>query len=568
MSDKRKNFRMTFAAAVVLLAAVAVLLIQVSGGLRGARLDLTTDRIHSMSPGAQRTLASLQAPVQVKLYITDADSMPSELRNLERDVTAALDEFSSASDGMIQFSVHYPEVDQQMKASLTQRGVQPFRVSYIDQDEIRVKPIWSALTIAYKDRPEEIIPRILPQVLSNFEYELISRVYRMTRDKQMKVALVARPYMDPQVAMQYLQRGMQPPAPQDNYRQVVQLLEQENYLVERIELTRESPIPADADVLVVLNPVQFEPRQAYEINRALSNGMPVLTAVQLHQYSYQPDQRGDFTVGAQSVTSGLEDLLKGLGLTVDTRHLFDTSTEMLSIPRTQNVGGLRFQTNEPVALPMQVKVNPEQVDNDVAFMQRLGPLFYLWGTALGVDDTVLGQHGLQRRDLFTASPAAWRADFQDGLLMPEVLRPLDTDREPGLPLGVLLTGRFPDTFAGAAPPAWQTPPDSTAAPDPGPAPLLLEDSHLIVLGCAKMFDDMVLQADHNPLLLLNAVDELTGRGDLVSLRAKALLQQRTLRTVSANEKRIFRLFTMALVPALVAAFGLMRAARRRKEAAR
>jgi hypothetical protein len=217
---------------------------------------------------------------------------------------------------------------------------------------------------------------------------------------------------------------------------------------------------------------------------------------------------------------------------------------------------------------MQVKVTPDQINGDVDFMQRLGPLFYLWGTALDVKDEVLNQYGLQRRDLFTASDAAWRADFEDGLLLGDALRPLDTDREAGLPLGVLIEGRFPDTFEGQAPPAWRTPPDSTWTGSDTPAPLLLEDSRLLLVGCAKMFDDMALQADHNPLLLLNAVDELTGRGELVSLRAKALLEQRTIRPVSSNEKRIYRFFVMALVPALVAAFGLMRAANRRKEAAR
>ncbi|MBK7703876.1 MAG: hypothetical protein IPI34_13805 [bacterium] len=88
-----------------------------------------------------------------------------------------------------------------------------------------------------------------------------------------------------------------------------------------------------------------------------------------------------------------------------------------------------------------------------------------------------------------------------------------------------------------------------------------------MIGCAKMFDDMGLQAGQNALLLLNAVDALTHGEEMISIRSKALTQ-RVIRPVDDGEKLFYRLFAAVLVPAALAVFGLLRAAKRRKEAAR
>ena len=76
---------------------------------------------------------------------------------------------------------------------MQKKGIGPFQVRSIEQDEVGIKLIYSSIAIAYKEKEEAIIPRIIPQNINNLEYEIISRVYRMTLEKTPKVALVA-PY--------------------------------------------------------------------------------------------------------------------------------------------------------------------------------------------------------------------------------------------------------------------------------------------------------------------------------------------------------------------------------------
>ncbi|MBD3219602.1 hypothetical protein GF314_00045, partial [bacterium] len=455
MSDKRRNYRLTFLVAVVLLAAVAVFLVSITSNFTGARVDMTEDKLFTMSPAAVNILEGLKVPVQVRLFITPEDRMPTEFKNLERDITEQLRNYERISDGMLEFSVHNPQDDEEMQQELAQKGIQPFQVQSVDKDEIGVKLIWSALTIAYKDYPDEVVPRLLPQQLANLETIVIGPVHRLTREDDPTVALYApkRP-TDPQLAQMYMQQGMQPPPPQEIYSQVKQLLEQEHYQVVPIELTEESTIPDDADVVVVLGPRSLGDRQVWELNRALSNGTPVVMAIQAHEYQYQPGQRGQWMISGTPWKSGLEDMLADLGLEVVSDHFLDLNSQMLELPREVNMGGLRMQVREPVDSPVQIRITQDQVNQDQPVTNHIGSLLYLWGTPIAIDEAELAEHDLEAETLITSSGRSWIADWGTGLLTPTALDPAGQEMLEPQPLMVLVEGEFPDTFAGREVPAW------------------------------------------------------------------------------------------------------------------
>jgi len=572
MSDKRRNFRLTFAVTTVILAAIAVFAVMVLGNIPGARLDLTQDKLFTMSPAAGTILEGLQVPVQVKLYITPEAKMPTEFKNLERDVTEQLRNYERVSNGQLQFSVHNPQNDEDMQQELAQKGIQPFQVQSVDKDEIGVKLIWSALTIAYKDNPEEVVPRVLPQTLTNLETLVISPVHRLTRERDPIVAVFAPPKpVDQQMAMMYLQQGMQPPAPQDIYTLIAQLLQQEHYAVAPITLTEDSPIPADADLLLIIGPRDLNARQSWEINRALSNGMPVLMAVQAHEYSYNPGQQGQLTVQGAPTSSGLDPMLAGLGLGLVQDHFMDANFQVLEIPREINLGGMRMQVREPVSAPVQVKVTQDQINQDMPVTNHLATLLYLWGTPVTVDAARLSDHGLTSQTLITSSANSWQADFGSGVLSSSQMDPRGKDLLGPQPLAVLVEGSFPDTYAATGAPDWPAQPSAPEeVPQVGPSaatPLNPQDGQLLLIGCAKMFEDTALQGAQNALLLLNAVDFLAGSEELLSIRSK-LLTQRTIRPVSSGEKIIWQIIAVALMPIAFIILGVVRNARRREAAAR
>ena len=75
--------------------------------------------------------------------------------------------------------------------------------------------------------------------------------------------------------MMYLQQGMQPPEPQEQYSRLRELLQQEHYEVVPVRADADSRrCPPDADLLVVMASTPLNERQAWEINRALHRGHP------------------------------------------------------------------------------------------------------------------------------------------------------------------------------------------------------------------------------------------------------------------------------------------------------
>ncbi len=572
MSSKRNNFRLTFAVVSILLTAIVFLVISVLSNLNGARVDMTSDRLFTMSPAAARILQDLQVPVQVKLYISSAEMMPNQFKNLERDISEQMRNFAQVSEGMLQYSVHNPQDDEEMQKNLGAKGVQPFQVRSMEKDQIDLKRIWSAITIAYKDKPEEVLPQVLPQSLPALEQDIIGPVYRLTRVGQPKIAVFGpKKEIDQQLAMMYMQQGMQPPEPQPMYGRISDLLGQGHYEAVNVELTPESLVPDDASALIVMATTALNQRQVYEINRTLQRGVPVIMGVQAHEYGYSPAQGGrGWDISAQPVETGLEVMLAQIGINLGQDHFMDLNMEVIDLPREVNLGGLRMQTSEPVKLPMQIKVPESQMDQNSGLTNRIAQVFFLWGTPVTSDEAILQGNGLQATNLIHSSDNVWSEPFSEGRLPGSLFNPQGKTMLGAQPLAVLVEGQFPDTFAGQPIPAWPVAPPADGEEPPAspadPAPVTPAAGQLLVIGSAKMFDDGVIAAPQNALLLLNAVDYLAGSQDLLSIRSKTLTN-RVLKPVEAGTKLFWRFVAIFLVPIILTAVGITRAAMRRKEAA-
>lgn len=573
MSTKRRNFRLTFAVLTVLLTAVVFAAIGMLTNLRGARVDMTSDRLFTMSPAAVRILEDLKVPVYVKLYISPADKMPNQFKNLERDITEQMRNFEQVSKGQLVFSVHNPQDDEEMQKELAAKGIQPFQVRSMEKDEMGLKLIWSAMTITYKEMPSEVLPQVLPGSLTALEQDVIGPVYRLTREGTPKVAVFGpKKEIDQQMAMMYLQQGMQPPEPQPQFSRISDLLRQGHYEPVNVDLTAESLVPEDAAALIVMANTPLNERQVYEINRTLRRGVPVIMGLQAHEYGYSPAQGGrGWDITAQPVDTGLEDMLARFGLTVGEDHFMDLNMEVIELPREVNLGGLRMQTSDPVKLPMQIKVPEAQMSQEVGLTNRIAQTFFLWATPVESDPVTLEENGLQSTELIHSSPNVWQQPFSEGRLPGSLFNPAGKEMLGPRPLAVMVEGLFPDTFEDRAVPAWPAPApadgEEAPAPEPEPEPITPAPGQLLLIGSAKMFDDGVIAAPQNALLLLNAVDYLAGSRDLLSIRAKSLTN-RTLEPMEAGTKLFWRFVTILLVPILLTVFGVSRAAMRRNEAAR
>ena len=553
----RPRQRRTFATAAGVSVAIVLLGNWLISDLPLGRFDLTAGRLYTVSPVTTQILKGLKAPVTVKYYVSPEDKMPTGFKTLERDVLDKLDEFRMASSGKLQYKVFHMEAanitrpsgegqEESLEASLQRKGIQPFQVQSIQADELGLALVYSAMAIAYKEKPEEILPRVIPANLNELEYLAVSRIYRMTLASVPKVAVMA-PFeetpIDPSMRALLEQLGQQVPESRvdDKYRLIPMLLEAEGYQTSRIQLTEQQAIPAGTKTLLVLEPKALTDAQRHAINRFLVEGGSVFLAIQRDQFDYTTSGIGEITVIPRSRSPGVEPLLKAWGLGLDERVLLDESQDAISVSGGMRLGPFAF--NLPLKLPIHIRVNPDMMNQELSITSRLSPLLYLWGSALTVDRQALEHHQLTAHTLFTSSQDSWLIpSSRMGSLSPTMRRAAGDPRGP-FPLAVLVQGQFPDAFPGTT---------KSAAP-----------GKLVVIGAATPFQEQLLESGGHLNFLLNAVDAMTLGEELIQIRAKQPVD-RSIAHVSAVAKAWWRFFVSWLLPLMIACAGWARMLLRRR----
>lgn len=545
------------------------------------RFDLTEGKIYTTSDATRRIFKELKAPVLAKFYVSRADKMPTGMKTLEQDVLDKLDELRVASNGTFQYKVFHMEAanvteqraegaEESMEEQLEKKGIQPYQVRAIESDEVQVRLVYSALTLAYKEKAEEMIPRITPDNLHELEYRLVSKVYRMTLPSTPGVTIVA-PYeekqLDPQMASILAQLGGKMPEGyrDDKYELLDLALQYEGYTVTRIKsLSEKEPIAPETKTLVVMEPKELNERQRYELNRFVLGGGSLLLAVQEYMYGYDMSGR-DLTVNPEKQNPGVNALLAEWGFEVDDNILVDEQHDVI------NLGGAKmgpFDMAVPVKVPIQILITQTGMNSNVSITSRLSPLFYLWGTALKLNDAKITQNNLKVETLLSSTKDSWTVPAPPGALTPQSLTKQPESKNGPLPLAIMVQGQFPDAFKDKAVPAWpvegpidasQPPP---AAPEtPGavtPAP-----GKLILIGAATPFQKHMLKSGGHLNLFVNSVDALTLGDELITIRSKQPID-RSLGRVSTPSKIAWRAFVTLIIPALIAAIGFLRALIRRQ----
>ncbi len=459
-SRMRPHARSRFTINVAVYIALVLFLNVVASGFRGARYDLTAERIYTVSPEAKDVLGRLAAKATIHFYISPAEKMPSMMKTFEQEVVDKLRDFQIASGGNLSFQVHHVEavdalsvqqrrmreqVASQMgeeaatalvgekneneertkgedqAEKLMKIGIMPFRLQSIEADQRSTVSVYSALAIAYKEKDEEVIPQVVPQNFGDLEYEIISRVFRLTRDDVPKVAVVSpKDTIDPQLRRMMEMQGMRVPPAEDKFSYLPQVLQHEEYDARPVDFDEKQSIPDDVITVVIVEPRRWDERQRWELNRALRSGKSVILAVQSYTQNYRPGAQG-VRVDSTEVSPGVNELLEQYGVKIGGDFLMDRQAEVLSIQAGQRVGP--FQMSTPVELPTHILLTRGSMNEDVSITSRLSALFYLWGSALELDEAKLEQQGLKSTVLLRSGEESWTAPFRAGELKSSDLQP-------------------------------------------------------------------------------------------------------------------------------------------------
>ncbi len=580
----RPGARAAYASAVVLCFGIGLAFNWLVADTSFVRVDMTEDDSYTVSPATKTILSQLESPAQVKLYISSREEMPTALSTLERDITDKLEELKFVAPNKIEFTAVYMRAanalasedemlageDEEKKEGessdaeklekrMLKKGVQPFMVQAMQNDEISQKPVYSSIGVGYRDAKEEIIQPVMPESLQELEYRLVNTIFKMSRKEPATIALVAPKEavnIPPQLRQLYAQMGQPVPESEDPYEYCQRILEQEKYKVERVELNQQSPLPEKYDTLVVINPREFNERQKWEISRAIASGKNVVIAVQQYEWDYKVTDAG-INLTKREQNPNIDDLLTAYGLGVSKDILMDTNKVPLTV-RSGNPLEQMMGTGTTLNLPMHMLINNSTMNPSAPMTSRLSSVFYLWGTALDLNKDELAKHNLTAETIMSTTDRAWAVPADKKLTDQDIKGPPSGQ---SYPLMAEITGQFPDAYKDKPRPAWPpaqpqpgmppTPPE----PETGEAPALTPaPGKLVLVGCSQMFNKNFIQGS-NLELFLNCVDNLTLGDDIVSVRGRKPID-RAIDKPSDGQRAFWKFMNYAAVNILVASIGI------------
>jgi ABC-type uncharacterized transport system involved in gliding motility auxiliary subunit len=220
------------------------------------RLDLTENKLFTLSHGSISILKNIDYPVQLDLYYSEKEARPyPQFRQYAERVIEKIEEYAAQSNGKIRLTRIDPEPYSSSEDQAIANGIAAVPL------EDGSGPLYFGITARTKNKVQSI-GFIKPESEQNLEYELSKLIQTVQTNKKPKVALLSDLPVSGRMASEFEQAS---PA-WVVYRQ----------LSERYELiqlsSQNAAIPSDLDVLWVMHPRAWPASTVEQLRRYVENG--------------------------------------------------------------------------------------------------------------------------------------------------------------------------------------------------------------------------------------------------------------------------------------------------------
>src|SRR3954464_8377200 len=144
-----------------------------------ARIDLTDGKLYTLSEGTKKILRNLQTPVKVKLYISQGESVPVQLRSFAQRVEDLVREFKSVAGSNLIIERYNPRPDSEEEDAAQLDGIE-------SQQLVNGEQFYLGATITQLDR-KQTLPAISPQRERLLEYDLVRAISRVGATERAKI---------------------------------------------------------------------------------------------------------------------------------------------------------------------------------------------------------------------------------------------------------------------------------------------------------------------------------------------------------------------------------------------
>ena len=239
-----------------LIYLIIVVLVNVAGITLFFRLDLTANKIYSISEASQKVISTLSEPLTIKVFFTK--NLPAPHNNTERYIHDLLEEYSIYASRYFNYhfydvSVEEGELSEETKENqklANNYGIRPVQIQAIEKDEVKFQRAYMGMVLIHGDLIERI-PTI--STTEGLEYKITTTIQKLNNKVSALLSLQNKIHVK-----LYLSSSIYQMAPYiglknlskipDNLERIVQKLNQKNY--NKLEFKRLDP-SADEDLQAI-----------------------------------------------------------------------------------------------------------------------------------------------------------------------------------------------------------------------------------------------------------------------------------------------------------------------------
>ncbi len=352
------------AIAVIVLSIGIAVVLNVIASQYPMPLDLTENKIYTLSEASEKSVSGLEEPIVVKAFISP--DLPPPFHDLSQNVSDLLADYAAASGGKLTYQIISPSSDdEEAEEAARGYGIEKVGIGSESEDEVSLRAVYKGVAFIQGDNTEVIkdLRTAGGAAANNFEYDFTKAIMNLKDEEPRTLAFVSS--LGGFAANPQFVQGIQP-AFQQLYGDLIK--------VETVDLTQSTTVPEHIDAVVILNATQpADNKQKFAIDQFVqrggslgvfqsASGVDEQIARQIMQQMGPNARMPDIRV---PLNHGLEDLLQHYGVQLRKDIVLDRKNAVTGMVLTQR--GIA-QVSYPATFLMT------DVDRTLPFMRSISAI--------------------------------------------------------------------------------------------------------------------------------------------------------------------------------------------------
>lgn len=501
LSNKTKK-KTDLSVTIILVLGIFLSINFISYLIHFFRLDLTENKIYSISDVSKKTVENLNDVVTVNAYFSE--NLPSQMISLRQEIEDFLDEYQVFSKGNLSVEFIDPKDDEELKRELYMMGIPELTFQVYEKDKRQAVNGYMGIAIKYSGNTE-VIP-VVKQDTKDLEYQITTAIKKVSRDEDLIVGVLST-------------QGAS-----DTENEISQAYKsiKELYNVQLVALDDDDAVISNSinTLLIIGAKDEFSDEQFKSINAFLARGGSLVV------FDNRINVSNSLEVSSNK--SNISSLLSLYGINIKNNLVADTRSGLVPI------------SNGFFTIPTQYyfwpKIEEDGFNQNYSAVSSLSSLIFPWSSSVSIDEAKISADSFSY--LLTTTNKAWAVEgnFDVGLQS----KPTGTQQK--FNLAAVVNSGLKDAFNGEA-----------------------ISGRIAVVGDSDFISDNFIQnSPDNLTFFQNIVDNLTLDDDLINIRSKVVTSRPIDDTLTDGKRLMIRYFNIFGVTVLVILFGMTRYYLRRK----